>query len=69
MNDIKKLLKVKLKDDNTATGGVSHDEETLSEFLEVIEWDTNAKLDNINNELKANGILPINETNYPELYI
>lgn len=58
------LLNVILKDDTTGTGGTSYDNETLMDFLDEIGLSHDTELNKVNSELVANGIIPINESNY-----
>ncbi|HCU7653968.1 TPA: hypothetical protein OVC47_001554 [Staphylococcus aureus] len=62
------ILNTILKDDDTSTGGKSHDKETLIEFMNEVGINHDAMLGTINYTLKQCGILPINEFNYPELF-
>lgn len=62
------LSDLKLKeDDQSPYGGLSHSEETLSEFLDDLEPLEKLSLEDVNITLKSCGILPINESNYPEI--
>lgn len=62
------VLNTVLKDDETSTGGTSHAQETLEEFMEVAEIPQTYLLGFINIRLKESGIKPINPFNYPELF-
>lgn len=64
LNKAKYWLNVKLKDDDTLYGGISHSEETLKEFLEETAEVNNRKIDEmdmyrVNNMLEICGIKPI----------
>ena len=64
LNKAKYWLNVKLRDDDTPYGGISHSEETLKEFLEEAAEVNNRAIDEmdmdrVNNMLKNCGIKPI----------
>lgn len=49
------------------TGGLAHSHETLGEFMGDLNDMEKNTLEQINCSLEACGLLPINETNYPEV--
>ena len=64
LNKAKYWLNVKLRDDDTPYGGISHSEETLKEFLEEAAEVNNRAIDEmdmdrVNNMLENCGIKPI----------
>lgn len=62
------LSDLKLKeDDQSPYGGLSHREETLGEFMDDLEPLEKLTLEDVNIALKSCGILPINESDYPEI--
>lgn len=52
-------LDTQLRDDDTATGGVSYAGQTLREFLDEVELPYDTPLPQINQVLKENGIKEI----------
>lgn len=62
------LSELKLKEDGQSLyGGLSHSNETLSEFLDDLDPLEKLTLGDVNIALKSCGILPINDSNYPEM--
>lgn len=60
-------LNIVLKDDDTKTGGVAYKGEILKAFMDDLAPHERQSLDDVNESLKGCGILPITETNYPEI--
>ncbi|RIN23974.1 hypothetical protein [Staphylococcus succinus] len=59
---------LKLKDNGLTTfGGLAHSEETLAEFMDDLKPNEKRTIEDINLALSECGILPINESNYPEI--
>lgn len=59
---------LKLKEDaQSSYGGLSHSNETLSEFLDDLNPIEKLTIEDINLALSSCGILPINDANYPEM--
>ncbi len=56
---VENVWNVILKDDETATGGTSHAEETVEEFCEDVGFDKNTSIDVLNEGLAECGIKPI----------
>lgn len=56
---VENVWNVILKDDETATGGTSHAEETVGEFCEETDINKNASFDELNEGLTECGIKPI----------
>ncbi|MEB8123162.1 hypothetical protein NGH46_13685 [Staphylococcus xylosus] len=63
-----RLSDLKLKENpESSYGGLSHSEETLSEFMDDLDPLEKLTLEDVNGALKSCGILEINESNYPEM--
>lgn len=60
-------INIILKDDATSTGGVAYKGENLKAFMDDLEPHEKQNLDDVNESLKACGILPITDENYPEI--
>ncbi|MBE7352708.1 MULTISPECIES: hypothetical protein [Staphylococcus] len=56
--------KIVLIDDETSTGGISFNNETLDDFIQELSENEKSQLSSINNELIDCGIKPINSINY-----